>query len=133
MLEVGAVLTRKADGASVRLVGVDGAGRWVCQLVDEFGPSFAVEVGQLVEDYEGVRDPSPPPALDEAALREADVRANDEAARAMGRANAHREPRESQRAGAEALATAAGADHLLSPEEQFAALAEAEAEAEDGN
>lgn len=125
-LEVGAVLTRKADGAAVRLVGVDGAGRWVCQP-EQFGAPFAVEIGQLVEDYDGVAaDPSPPPALDEAALRAADARANDEAARAYGRANAAREPRQHERVAAEALARHAGVDSPRSPEDVFREIAEAD-------
>jgi hypothetical protein len=104
MLEVGAVVTRKADGVTVRLVGIDGAGRWVAQPAEEFGPPFAVEVAELVEDYDVSGDPTPPAAVDEGAMREADRRANDVALVAYGRVDAAREPNDDQLAGAEALA-----------------------------
>lgn len=129
-MNVGDVLKRRSGGGSIKLVGVDGAGRWVAVDAEQHGAPFAVESAELVRDFQGVKDPTPPRGPSDEDLRRADVAANDAAVRAYGRANAARERRD-ERPFAERAARAGGATDLRSPEERLAAAAE-EADGGDG-
>lgn len=119
-LKVGDELRRKSGGGSVRLVGIDGAGRWIAEPVGEFGPPFSVESAELVSEYRDVTDPTAPPQVDEAALRRADAKANAQAVRGY-RLNprAQREARTNEANFARTAAAAGGAEDLRSPEDIF--------------